>query len=230
MIVRRNFMPRAALALGLSAILLASGASAQDNSAAGLNIPEGVKIFGENNPNVRRATAVINGDVVTGTDVDQRLALILAANTNPVSGDELERLRLQVLRNLIDETLEIQEAKASDIEIGDAEVNESYARVAAQNFNENVEAMDAYLERIGSSPASLKRQILGELAWQRLLRRNVAPFVNVSEEEVNEMLERLRAAKGTDEYRIGEIYLAATPESKQQVFENAHRIVEQLRQ
>ena len=223
-------MPRAALALGLSAILLASGASAQDNSAAGLNIPEGVKIFGENNPNVRRATAVINGDVVTGTDVDQRLALILAANTNPVSGDELERLRLQVLRNLIDETLEIQEAKASDIEIGDAEVNESYARVAAQNFNENVEAMDAYLERIGSSPASLKRQILGELAWQRLLRRNVAPFVNVSEEEVNEMLERLRAAKGTDEYRIGEIYLAATPESKQQVFENAHRIVEQLRQ
>jgi len=223
-------MTRAALALGLSAILLANGASAQENSAAGLNIPEGVKIFGENNPNVRRATAVVNGDIVTGTDVDQRLALIIAANNNPVSEEEKERLRLQVLRNLIDETLEIQEAKASDIEISDAEVDESYARVAASNFNENVEAMNAYLKRIGSSPASLKRQIRGELAWQRLLRRNVAPFVNVSEEEVNEMLQRLRAAKGTDEYRIGEIFLAATPDSQQQVFDNAKRIVEQLRQ
>jgi peptidyl-prolyl cis-trans isomerase SurA len=230
MIVFRKFMSRAALALGLSTILLTNGASAQENSAAGLNIPEGVKIFGENNPNVRRATAVVNGDIVTGTDVDHRLALIIAANNNPVSEEEMERLRLQVLRNLIDETLEIQEAKASDIEISDAEVEESYARVAAQNFNENVEAMNAYLNRIGSSPASLKRQIRGELAWQRLLRRNVAPFVNVSEEEVNEMLQRLRAAKGTDEYRIGEIFLAATPDSQQQVFDNARRIVEQLRQ
>ncbi|MCB2072334.1 MAG: peptidylprolyl isomerase [Novosphingobium sp.] len=227
---RKQFMSRAALVLGLTAALMANGASAQDNSASGLNIPEGVKIFEENNPNVRRATAVVNGDVVTGTDVDQRLALILAANNNPVSEEEMQRLRLQVLRNLIDETLQIQEAKASDVEIADEEVEQSYARVASQSFNENVEAMDAYLRRIGSSPASLKRQIRGELAWQRLLRRNVAPFVNVSEEEVNEMLERLRAAKGTDEYRIGEIFLAATPDAKQQVFDNARRIVEQLRQ
>src|SRR5690606_325417 len=102
--------------------------------------------------------------------------------------------------------------------------------VAAQNFNQNTQAMDAYLARIGSSPASLKRQIRGELAWQRLLRRNVAPFINISDDEVRELLERLKAAKGTDEYRIGEIYLSATPETKPAVFENAKRIVEQLKQ
>ncbi|MDG2002519.1 MAG: peptidylprolyl isomerase, partial [Novosphingobium sp.] len=92
-----------------------------------------------------------------------------------------------------------------------------------------VKAMNAYLARVGSSPGSLKRQIEGELAWQRLLGRNVAPFINISAEEVNEVLARLKAAKGTDEYRIGEIYLAATPEAKQQVFENAKGIIEQLR-
>ncbi len=72
--------------------------------------------------------------------------------------------------------------------------------------------------RSAPPPASLKRQIEGELAWQRLLRRNVQPFVNVSEEEVNELLERLKAAKGTEEYRLGEIYLAATPETEAAVF------------
>lgn len=195
-----------------------------------ISVPDDVKIFGANDPNVRRATAVVNGDIITGTDVDQRLALILAANDNKVSPEEKQRLRLQVLRNLIDETLQIQEAKASDITISDQEVDQTYAQVAQQNFNQNMGAMDAYLARVGSSSASLKRQIRGELSWQRLLRRNVQPFVNVSDEEVNEMLERLKAAKGTEEYRIGEIYLAATPDARQQVGENANRIVEQLRQ
>ena len=222
-------LARTLLACGLAAALLPASAQAQTGAGA-FNIPEGVQIFAAPNPNVRRATAVVNGDVITGTDVEHRLALIIAANESQVSEEEKTRLRLQVLRNLIDETLQIQEARASDITIADAEVEQSYARVAAQNFGQDTEAMDAYLRRIGSSPASLKRQIRGELAWQRLLQRNVAPFINVSDEEVNEMLERLKAAKGTEEYRIGEIYLASTPEARQQVFDNASQIVQQLRQ
>ena len=207
-----------------------SDVSAPSDSQGTIAIPEGVTMFGKNDPNVRRATAVVNGDIITGTDVDQRLALILAANENKVSAEEKERLRLQILRNLIDETLQIQEARAADIAIDEAEVDQTYARVAQQSFNQNIAAMDAYLARIGSSPASLKRQIRGELSWQRLLRRNVQPFINVSDEEVKELMERLNTAKGTEEYRIGEIYLAATPEAKQQVFENAKRIVDQLKQ
>jgi peptidyl-prolyl cis-trans isomerase SurA len=218
------------MAAMLASLAGSHGAIAQSSPQGAINIPEGVQIFGQNNPNVRKATAVVNGTVITGTDVDQRLALILAANENKPSAEELERLRLQVLRNLIDETLQIQEAKASEIEVDPAEIEQTYARVATQNFNQNTDAMDAYLRRIGSSPTSLKRQIEGELAWQRLLRRNVAPFINVSEEEVNELLERLKAAKGTEEYRIGEIYLASTPENVAQVAENARLIVEQLRQ
>jgi peptidyl-prolyl cis-trans isomerase SurA len=231
----------AAIALGLTALATGLAVSAQTidpgnpeavpSSAAGaIEIPDNIVLFGKNDPNVRRATAVVNGDIITGTDVDQRLALILAANEGKVSAEEKERLRLQVLRNLIDETLQIQEAKASDITIEDAEVDQTYGRVATQNFNQNIGAMDAYLNRIGSSPASLKRQIRGELSWQRLLRRNVQPFINVADEEVREKIEQLNAAKGTDEYRIGEIYLAATPDAKQEVFENAKRIVDQLRQ
>lgn len=228
--------PSRRVAFGAAFALLLSGVSpayAQDNGeddAGGVNIPQDMQIFGTNDPNVRRAAVRVNGEIITGTDIDQRLALVLAANTQPMSAEEKERLRLQVLRNLIDETLEIQEAKAQKIEIDPAEIDQTYARVAAQNFGQNTQAMDAYLARIGSSPASLKRQIQGELAWQRLLRRNVQPYVNVSEEEVNELLQRLQASRGTSEYRIGEIYLAATPDNKAAVFQNARQIVEQLGQ
>lgn len=195
-----------------------------------LAIPGNVAILGTGNPNVRAPTAVVNGQIITGTDIDQRMALLIAASKNQVSDEEKGRLRTQVLRNLIDESLQIQEAKAQEIAVDAAEVDQTYARVAAQNFGQNVAAMDDYLTRIGSSSGSLKRQILGEISWQRLLRRNVAPFVNVSAEEVNEMLARLEASRGTEEYRLGEIWLASTPETREQVVANITQIIGQLRQ
>src|SRR5690606_2548301 len=157
-----------------------------------------VTILGEGDPNNRKATAIVNGTIITGTDVDQRVALILAANeATDVPEDELRRLRLQVFRNLIDETLQIQEAKAQEMEVTQEEVDATYLRIAAERYNRSPEQMDAYLRSLDSSPRSLKRQIEGEMAWDRLLRRNVAPFVNVSSDEVNELYERLEASKGT---------------------------------
>src|SRR3546814_20091976 len=57
-----------------------------------------------------------------------RLALIITANGGKVSDEEKERLRVQVLRNLIDETLQIQEAAANDIKVDKAEIDQSYER------------------------------------------------------------------------------------------------------
>jgi len=195
----------------------------------GLDIPDELKIFGKNDPNVRRATAIVNGDIITGTDVGQRLALIIAANGGEVSDEEKQRLRLQVLRNLIDETLQIQEAAANEINISEEEVEATFRQVAQQNFKQDIKAFDQYLRTQGSSTDTLKRQIKGELAWSRLLRRNIQPFINVGDEEVNAIIERLNASKGTSEFRIGEIYMSASQETAQQVAANMRKILDQIR-
>ena len=195
-----------------------------------MDIPEGQQLFGKNDPNVRRATAQVNGEIITGTDIDHRLALIVAANENKLPPEELARFRAQILTNLIDETLQIQEAAANEIEVTDAEVNQYFDRVAQQNFNRPANEVEKYLVSIGASVATLKRQIKGELSWSRLLSRNVRPSANVSDDEVNAIIERIKATKGTTEYRLGEIYLAATPETLPSVQENARKIVDQLRQ
>ncbi|GAB5480939.1 MAG: peptidylprolyl isomerase [Parasphingorhabdus sp.] len=218
-----------------AALLAATPSSSQtvsDNAVpqAGLNIPEQLTIFGEDNPNVRRATALVNGDIITGTDVNHRLALIVAANGGEVSKEEEDRLRLQVLRNLIDETLQIQEAEANEITISQAEINQTFNQVAQQNFRQDIDAFDDYLRSRGSSANTLKQQIKGELAWSRLLRRNIQPFINVGDEEVNAIIERLNASKGTTEYRIGEIYMSAAPEAAEQVASNMRQILDQIRQ
>ena len=162
--------------------------------------------------------------------MDHRLALIVAANENKLPPEELARFRAQILTNLIDETLQIQEAAANKIEVTDAEVDQYFDRVAQQNFKRPANQVEKYLTSIGASVATLKRQIKCELSWSRLLSRNVRPSANVSDDEVNAIIERIKATKGTTEYRLGEIYLSATLEAMPAVTENAKKIIDQLRQ
>jgi peptidyl-prolyl cis-trans isomerase SurA len=226
--LKGRFLITATAAIGM----LATQAPAQDsgsNAQGAINVPNDVTIFAKNDPNDRRATAIVNGDIITGTDVDQRTALIVASSKVKVSDEDLARLRLQVMRNLIDESIQIQTAKTQELEVKDEEVDQSYARVAQQNFGQNTKALDAYLAKIGSSGNSLKRQIRGEMAWQHLLRRNVNPFVNVSDEEAKEVYDRMQAAKGTQEYHIAEIFLTSTSDSQAAVLENGNKIIEQLK-
>lgn len=226
---------RLALVSSAAAVLALSPASSQtaadEPAQQGLDIPGGGQLLAKpSDPNVRKATAIVNGEIITGTDVDQRLALIVIANEGQLPPEEMARFRTQILQNLIDETLQIQEAAANEIEVTDAEVNQYFERVAEQNFKRSVADTDKYLTSRGSSIATLKRQIKAELSWNRLLSRNVRPFINVSDDEVNAIIERINTTKGTTEYRLGEIYLSATPENQEQVFANARKILEQIQQ
>lgn len=218
----------AALAGGLAL----AGAQAQTTTAGSdaFNLPEDISFIGNTDPNMRTATARVNGNIITGTDIDQRIALLLEGDFSQIVPEQEQAWRLQVLRNLIDETLQVQEATAQEMPIEAAEVDESYARYASEARGMTVEQLDEYLVSIGSSPRSIKRQIQGELAWERLLRRNVIPFVGVSDAEVQELVQRLEASRGTAEYRLAEIFLQANPNSREAVLANGQQIVSQLRQ
>jgi peptidyl-prolyl cis-trans isomerase SurA len=198
------------------------------SSADALKLPTDVTIFGKSDPSLHKATAIVNGTIITDTDIDQRFALVLVANGGKIEENERERLRLQVLRNLIDETLQIQEAKANEITITPDEIDQAFARVAS-NFKRPAKEFSAYLTQVGSSAGSMKRQIEGELAWRRLLSRRVEPFINVGDDEVNAIMSRLNASKGATEYRIGEIFLSGNPSTIAETEANAQRIVDQLK-
>lgn len=213
------------LASAIVAVPIAAQSIAENSD---LGLPSELTVFGPSDPTVRKATALVNGEVITDTDVEQRLNLVLTANGGRVTGEERERLRLQVLRNLIDEKLEIQEARSHEVRVADEEIEQTFQRVAA-NFRQQPSQFAEYLKNNGSSANSLKQQIRGELAWNRLLRSRIEPFVNVGDEEVTAIINKLNAAKGTEEYRVGEIFLSATPETRAEVRANASRILEQLR-
>ena len=226
--MKLGWLPRAGIVL--IAPLLSMMAAAQSGAPSGqLDIPDNVRIVGQQqDPGIRKATAIVNGEVITGSDIDHRMALITASNQIQLPPEEVARFRAQVLRNLIDETLQIQAAAQQEITVADRDVDTYYQRFA-QNFRQTAQTFSAFLRSIGSSERSLKRQIRGELAWQRLQRRQIEPFVNVGDEEVEAVIARLNASRGTSEYRVAEIFLSATPETAAEVRANATRIVQQIR-
>jgi len=199
------------------------------NSAANLNLPQTVQLFGNAMPSVVKATAIINGEVITQTDVDQRLALLAIAQEGQIPADQIEELRQQVLRNLIDETLQIQAAKHEEIQVKPADIDRTVERVASSSKRTPAQLAD-YLKANGSSIRSIRRQIEGEIAWRRLQQARIENSVSVGDDEVKAVLDRLTAAKGSTEYRVGEIFVSSAGIGEQQARANSTRILEQLKQ
>ncbi len=195
--------------------------------AAQLDLPPGLKLFGKADPNIRKPTAIVNDTVLTGTDVDQRLNLIIALNKLNLKPEERDQYRMMILRQLIDETLQIQEAKANEITVDPKEIDSSFGGVA-RRLQKTPEQMRAFLRQSGASERTMRKQIEGEVAWSRLLRRKVD--INVSEEEAKAILDRLKAAQGSEEYHVYEIYMNATDDRKQEVYAGMQRIIQQMKE
>lgn len=195
-----------------------------------LKIPSNLQIFGKVDPNVRKATAIVNGTVLTGTDVDQRTALTAAFNQyslDQLTPEQRDQLRITVLRGLIDEVLKVQQAKTEDITISSAEIDQAFARVA-RNAQKSVPEFKTWLREVGASERSVRRQIEGELAWQRYLRKRVSPGINVSNEEIQAILARMKKRQGSEEYHLREIYVSATPQTAQSVFSSMRQMMEEM--
>ena len=216
------------LALAATTAAVAQTESAPQTGGRPLDLPENPQLFGSSLPSVVKATAIVNGEVITQSDIDQRLALLALSAGGRIPQNQLEEIRQQVLRNLIDETLQIQAAKADKITVSQADIDRTIQRVATQN-KQSLEQLTETLRNNGSSIKAMRRQIEGEIAWGRLQQKRIESVVSVGEDEVKAVLERLNAAKGTDEYRVGEIYLAAPGGDNSQVVAKANQIIEQIR-
>ena len=214
---------------GITGAGIAFAQAGQVNSTNPLNLPAEVTVFGNRMPEVVKATAIVNGEVITQTDINQRLAFLLIASDGQPTAEELQRLRQQVFSNIIDETLQIQAAKAAEIEITDAEIDKTVERVA-NNVKQTPEQMAEYLKSRGASIRTVRRQIHGEMAWRRLQGAKIESRSSVAEDEVKAVLDRLEASKGTQEYRVGEIYIPATSATMQQAQANAAQIIDGIRQ
>jgi peptidyl-prolyl cis-trans isomerase SurA len=176
-----------------------------------------------------RIAAVVNDEIVTGDDLAARLKLVMSASGIPDTPQNRQRLEPRVLRGLIDEKLQMQEAKRLTVTVSDKEIQDALARIEQRN-NMPKGGLDAFLAHAGIPRSSLVDQITASIAWQKVVRNRLAQEVTISDEEVNEAMARLKADVGKPQNRIAEIFLSVdNPSQDAEVHSLADRLIAQIR-
>ncbi|SMH60574.1 peptidylprolyl isomerase [Azospirillum agricola] len=180
-------------------------------------------------PGGERIAAVVNDEVISYSDVNARIRLALLNTGTQESQETRQRLTPQVIRQLVDERLQLQEAKRSGVSISQNEIDEAIKRIAEQNRISRPQ-LETMLKNQGIPVSTLSEQVRALLAWQRVMSRRVRQEVVIGEEEVEAAMERLKANIGKPEYLLAEIFLAVdTPDQEDEVRRTADRLLEEVR-
>lgn len=178
---------------------------------------------------VMRIAAVVNDDVVSAYEVQARIRLLLVTSGLPPTPEMTQRLQGQVLRLLIDERLQLQEAQRLGITIPDSEVDQALRRIEEANrMPPNM--LPEILRRAGVPPSALTGQIRAGLAWRRTIEQRLVPNIQISEEDITDVRQRLQTSRGNVENLLGEIFLPVdNPENDDEVRNTALSLIEQMR-
>ena len=178
---------------------------------------------------VQRIAAIVNEDVISAYELNQRVLLVLVSSRIPDTPENRRRLSSQILRNMIDEQLQLQEAKRLNISVSEEEIDKLLARLNQQN-NLPPGSLETVLERANVDVNMLRQKIRAEESWGKVLRNRLQQQVFISDEEVEEELQRLTEARNLPRRRVAEIFLPIdNPDNERQVFEVANRLMQQIR-
>jgi peptidyl-prolyl cis-trans isomerase SurA len=177
-----------------------------------------------------KIAAVVNDTAISMDDLNNRIRLAEVASNIPDTPETRQRLTQQILRTLVDEQLELQEAKKQDVVIDDKDVDASFARVAEQN-KMTPEQFSDVLAKQGISVDTVKSQIKAQLAWVKVVQKVIRPRIDIPDQDIDDALARLKANAGKPQYLVAEIFLGVdTPDQQAAVQANADKLVQQLRQ
>jgi peptidyl-prolyl cis-trans isomerase SurA len=178
----------------------------------------------------QRIVAVVNDDVISAQDLNDRLQLVTLTSGIPDNEQARARLASQVLRSLIEETLQLQEAERLDITVEDAEIQRTLANIAERN-RMTVEAMQRFFAQKGINLTTLLDQVRAQIAWVKVVNRQIVPRVTVTVDQLDMAVEEARRNEGEPEYLLSEIVLPVdNPAQAQVVAQDAARLVQTLRE
>lgn len=176
----------------------------------------------------QRIAAIVNDDVVSVQDLNDRLSLVLLTSRIPDQDQARARLRQQILRGLVEETLQLQEARRLSIRAEQGEIEQAVADIAERNEMSPEQMLD-FLAENDINPNTLFDQFRAQISWIKVVNQRVRPRVNVTVDQLEIALQEARLDQGQPEYLLSEIVLPVdNPGDEQTVAADATRLVQTL--
>lgn len=150
--------------------------------------------------------AIVNSELVTAGEVQLRLARVkqeAARNRSRLPPDE--ELRNQIVDALIDERVQVTYARESGVKVDNSEIDRAIANIAAQN-QMTIPQLRERLRAEGVDYARFRDNLRDQIAVDRVREREVSGRIQVSDLEIDNVLDKQRAAAGvSSQYNIAQI-------------------------
>jgi peptidyl-prolyl cis-trans isomerase SurA len=167
---------------------------------------------------VDRIVAVVNEDIITQYDVEQVLRpMIQNLRGQGLSAERerqaIDRMRGDVLNNLIDGKITEQEVKRYKIAVTDEEV-ENYIRQFKERRSLTDESLKAMLAQEGMTPEEYRKEIRLQLQRTRLVNREVRSKVVITQEDIKKYYEKNKQKYGgSTQYYLWNLFVKLSPGS-----------------
>ena len=182
-----------------------------------------------------RIVAVVNDDVILRSELEQYLRKIVTQlRARQTRLPPLDVLQRQALERMVLRRLQLQLAERTGIRVDDETLSRAIRNIARQNHMSIPELRSA-LQQDGIDYDSFREDIRQEIVLARLKQRQIDNRVQVSDQEVEDFLERMKKQQRQDRlYNYSHILIALpeapTPEQVQAARQKAEKVLAELRQ
>jgi peptidyl-prolyl cis-trans isomerase SurA len=167
---------------------------------------------------------LVDGEPITTLDIEQRSRFMQMSTQKAPT-------RQEAINSLIDEILEIREAKKFGIEVPQADVDEAFSNMATR-MGADTAKLNEILAKGGTSPETLKHRLRAEYAWNALVRGRFKASLQVADTDVEAQLELHKPQDKNEvgyEYSLRPILLVVGRGAPDAAFEARKRDADALR-
>jgi peptidyl-prolyl cis-trans isomerase SurA len=166
---------------------------------------------------------IVNGDVITAYDVEQRMKFVQLSTRKP-------GVRSEVIDELIDDKLKVQFGRRYKIELPDSEIDAQFAEMG-NRMHMTPEQLTQALAQGGVDAATLKAKIRSDTVWQNIIRGKYQGDFQIREKDI---LAAIQTDKPDEKNQVGYEYrlrpiLFLVPHGAAQITEARQKDAEALR-
>jgi peptidyl-prolyl cis-trans isomerase SurA len=177
-----------------------------------------------------RIAAVVNDEVISAYDLASRIHMVAVSSNLPDTPEVRQRIAGQVLRSLIDERLQLQEGKKQSVTATEEEIKAALEQIEKQN-NMKGGQLDEFLKQRGVDRSAIVDQVKASLIWAKLVRRKAAQSTEISDDEIDDAMKRMKEHATEPQSHVAEILLAVdNPNQEDEIRKLAEKLTEQMRQ
>jgi peptidyl-prolyl cis-trans isomerase SurA len=172
----------------------------------------------------QEVVVLVDGQPVTSLDIEQRSKFM------EMSGHKVPT-RQDVIDSLVNEILELREAKRYGIEPSNSDVNDAFTNIAT-NMGADTAKLTQMLTSGGASAETLKQRLRAQMAWASLVRGRYKASLEIADSDVEAQLQLHKPDEKNQvgyEYIMNPILFVVPHGSPDTVFEARKRDADALR-